>query len=92
MTVTTDSGTPLSPQPRLRIVANYYAGKIGDFEPLGQPENVEIEISDPLPADLAGFVDSLLASLFQHGPATGLAGDVTDEAAAPVVAGTGGRR
>lgn len=91
MTVTTSSGTvPPYPQPRLRIVANYRAGQIGEFLPPGQPENIEIEVNDPL-GGLAEFVDSLVASLFRHGPAD-VAVDFTGGPAAPVDSRTGVQR
>ncbi len=54
------------PSDRLRITAEYGAGKVGDVVSDGQPTSVEIIYNDPVgdtPAEAAVFISTLIAAL-----------------------------
>jgi hypothetical protein len=58
--------------PPIRVSATYATSYIGDTAAPGQPEQVQIELHMPVDfgngSQLAVFVDSIVASLFRHGP------------------------
>lgn len=83
---TTTAGIPLYPQTKLQITAQY-AAEEGAALPAGMPTSVEIEINDPLPADLLEFVSGLVDSLFRHAPANGSVAVTHNAPAQPLAAG-----
>jgi len=82
----TSGGIPMYPMPKLRITAAYSAGE-GSALPAGMPETVEIEIHDPLPANVLAFVSGLVDSLFRHTPAGGSMAYTHNAPAQPSAAG-----
>ncbi len=67
-TTETPPAFPAYPQTKLRIAATYHPGAVGEVQPAGQPESVEIELNELPDTDLHEFIAALVASLFRLAP------------------------